>query len=61
MSRLLGGKKRIRATVGDAGPPRHLPHGHPAVQVEGVTEIYNEDTPQQLLALDNISMEIGAG
>ncbi|WP_420612664.1 ABC transporter ATP-binding protein [Candidatus Spongiisocius sp.] len=61
MSRLLGGKKRIRATVGDVGPPRQLPHGHPAVRVEGVTKIYNEDTPQQLLALDNISMEIAQG
>ena len=61
MARLFGGRRKTRETGGDAGPSRRLPDRHPAVLVEGVTKIYNEDTPQQLLALDDISMEIAQG
>jgi NitT/TauT family transport system ATP-binding protein len=61
MARLFGTRKQVRDALEGAGLSRPLRGRHPAVQVEGVTKIYNEDTPQQLLALDNISMEIAQG
>ena len=61
MARLFGGRSKTRDTASDAGRSRPHPDGYPAVLVEGVTKIYNEDTPQQLVALDDISMEIAQG
>jgi len=61
VARLFGRKRDDRRATGHADPSRSGATRHPAVLVDGVTKIYNEDTPQELLALDNISMTIAQG
>ena len=58
--RLFGRSKDTRRRPDESGPPRRAT-GHPAVLVDGVTKIYNEETPQALLALDDISMRVDQG
>ena len=59
--RLFGAKRNNGRRPDDAEAPLSRATGHPAVLVDGVTKIYNEETPQALLALDDISMRVDQG
>ena len=54
-------KRAPKPAPDGTGPSGDGRAGHPAVLVDGVTKIYNEDTPQALLALDDISMRVDQG
>lgn len=58
--RLFGRRSNTRRRPDESASPRRVT-GHPAVLVDGVTKIYNEGTPQALLALDDISMHVAQG
>ena len=60
MARLIG-SKRLATAKNDPDPVRVGGAAHPAVLVDRVTKIYNEDTPQALVAIEDITMRVEQG
>lgn len=64
MARLFG-RNRSRSAAEDQGSPSPRPSGGPdarhAVQVEGVTKVYNQGESDELLAIDDVTLNVAHG
>ncbi len=53
--------RRRSTALNDSGPKVPDATAHPAVRVDRATKIYNENTPQALTAIDDITMQVAQG